>query len=121
MGQIAQAARCWTTGWTARVRSRVSEGGADFSFLLRIQAGPGVDSTSYKMSTGSFPWGVKAAEPPFLFLVQWLCIGLYGPLHPHLSWASMASTYLTFKQGGSMRACHAAGPGSILGRDKFPE
>ena len=22
--------------------------------------------------------------------------------------------------GGSMRACHAAGPGSILGRDKFP-
>ena len=22
--------------------------------------------------------------------------------------------------GGSMRACHAAGPGSIPGRDKFP-
>ena len=23
-------------------------------------------------------------------------------------------------RGGSMRVCHAAGPGSILGRDKFP-
>ena len=26
VGQVAQAARRWATGWTARVRSRVSEG-----------------------------------------------------------------------------------------------
>ena len=36
-------------------------GGGDFSSLLRVQTGPGVHSTSYKMSTGGFP-GVKAAE-----------------------------------------------------------
>ena len=34
--------------------------GGDFS-SLRVQPGPGVHSTSYKMSTGEFP-GVKAAE-----------------------------------------------------------
>ena len=32
-------------------------GGGDFSSLLRVQTGPGVHSTSYKMSTGEFPWG----------------------------------------------------------------
>ena len=37
-------------------------GGGDFSSLLRVQTGPGVHSTSYKMSTGEFPRGVKAAE-----------------------------------------------------------
>ena len=26
VGQVAQAARRWATGWTARVQSRVSEG-----------------------------------------------------------------------------------------------
>ena len=29
-------------------------GGGDFSSLLRVQTGPGVHSTSYKMSTGEF-------------------------------------------------------------------
>ena len=32
-------------------------GVGDFSSLLRVQTGPGVDSTSYKMSTGDFPRG----------------------------------------------------------------
>ena len=36
-------------------------GGAEFSSLLRVQTGPGVHSTSYKMSTGAF-LGVKTAE-----------------------------------------------------------
>ena len=31
--------------------------GGDFSSLLRVQTGPGVHSTSYKMSTGEFPRG----------------------------------------------------------------
>ena len=35
--------------------------GGDFSSFLRVQTGPGVDSASYKMSTGAFP-GIKAAE-----------------------------------------------------------
>ena len=56
MGQVAQAARRLAAGWTARVRSRVSEGG-DFSSHLRVQTGPGVHSTSYKMSTGEFSRG----------------------------------------------------------------
>ena len=30
--------------------------GGDFSSLLRVQTGPGVHSTSYKMSTGEFLW-----------------------------------------------------------------
>ena len=29
----------------------------DFSSLLRVQTGPGVHSSSYKMSTGEFPRG----------------------------------------------------------------
>ena len=32
-------------------------GGGDFSSLLHVQTDPGVHSTSYKMSTGEFPWG----------------------------------------------------------------
>ena len=32
-------------------------GGGDFSSLFRVQTGPGVHSTSYKMSTGEFPRG----------------------------------------------------------------
>ena len=32
-------------------------GGGDFSSLLRVQTGPGVHSTFYKMSTGEFPRG----------------------------------------------------------------
>ena len=31
--------------------------GEDFSSLLRVQTGPGVHSTFYKMSTGGFPGG----------------------------------------------------------------
>ena len=30
-------------------------GGGDFSSLLRVQTGPGVHSTCYKMSNGGFP------------------------------------------------------------------
>ena len=56
MDQVAQATGL-ATGWTARVRSRVSEGVEIFYPLLRVQTGPGVHSTSYKMS-----FGVKAAE-----------------------------------------------------------
>ena len=56
LGQVAQAARRLATGWTAWVRSRVSEGG-DFSSLLRVQTGPGVHSVSCKMKTVGFPRG----------------------------------------------------------------
>ena len=56
VGQVAQAARRLATGWTARVRSGCRRGG-DFSSLLRVQTGPGVHSTSYKVSTGEFPRG----------------------------------------------------------------
>ena len=31
--------------------------GGDFSSLLCVQTGPGVNSASYKMSTGAFPGG----------------------------------------------------------------
>ena len=54
IGQVAQVARHLATGWTARVRSRVSEGG-NFSSFIRVQTGPGVHSASYKMSTVDFP------------------------------------------------------------------
>ena len=37
-------------------------GGGDFYSLVRVQTGPAVHSASYKMSTGGFPLGVKAAE-----------------------------------------------------------
>ena len=56
-GQVAQGARRLTTGWTARVRSRVSEGWRFFFSLLRVQTGHEVYSASYKMSTGAFPRG----------------------------------------------------------------
>ena len=35
-------------------------------------------------------------------------------------WASYSSHVHRCGASGSMRACHAAGPGSIHGRDKFP-
>ena len=59
MGQVAQAAKCLATGWTARVSKEWR-----FFSLLRAQTGPGVHSVSYKMSD----WGpspgvtVKAVE-----------------------------------------------------------
>ena len=37
-------------------------GGGDFSSFVRVQTGPEIHSASYKMSTGGFPRGVKAAE-----------------------------------------------------------
>ena len=43
---VAQAARCWATGWMAQV----SEG---WKFFF----GPEVHSASYKMSTKGFPQG----------------------------------------------------------------
>ena len=36
--------------------------GGDFTSLLHVQTGPGVHSTSYKMSPGEFLRGVKVAE-----------------------------------------------------------
>ena len=48
-GQAAQASRRLFTGWTARIRSRVS--------FLCVQTSPGVHSASYKMSTGGFSRG----------------------------------------------------------------
>ena len=36
--------------------------GGEFSSLLHDQTGPEVHSASYKMSTGGFPWGVKAVR-----------------------------------------------------------
>ena len=56
--EVVQATRRLTMGWTARVRSRVSEGWR-FSSLLRVQTGPGFYSASYKMSTGSFLRGQR--------------------------------------------------------------
>ena len=71
--------------------------GEDFSLLLRVQTGPGVRSASYKMSTEGFPWGKGGRvqdQPPYLFLVPWLCIR--GPLNPHPPWAFMACNGDTF-------------------------
>ena len=53
-GQVTQATRSLTAGWTARVRSRVVEEWR-FFFNLCVQNGPDVHSASYKMSTGGFP------------------------------------------------------------------
>ena len=61
MGQVVQAARRFATGWMAPGSIPGIGGGGDFSSLLRVQIGPGVHSTSYKMSTGEF-LGVKATE-----------------------------------------------------------
>ena len=64
---------------------------ADFSSLLRVHIGPGVHSASYKMSTGAFPGnkgGRAQDQPPYFFLVPWLCI--CEPLYPHPSWAFLA-------------------------------
>ena len=57
-------------------------GVGDFSLLLRVQTGPGIHLASYKMSTGGFPQGKNGRaqdQPPYLFLVPWVCI--CGPLH----------------------------------------
>ena len=54
VGQVAQAARlrAGRPGFDPGCRR-----GGDFYSLLRVQTGPGVHSTSYKMSTGEFPRG----------------------------------------------------------------
>ena len=54
---VAQLARLFAMGWTARVRSRGIGGGRDFSSLLRDQTGPGIHSASYKISSGGFSQG----------------------------------------------------------------
>ena len=72
-----------TTGWTAWVRSRVSEV-QRFFFTLCVQTGPEVHSASYKMSNMGFPRGKGGRlqdQPPYLFLGPWLCT--CEPLHPH--------------------------------------
>ena len=51
------SARHLTMDRMERVRSR----GGDFASLLCVQTGPGVNSASYKMSTGGFP-GVQVTE-----------------------------------------------------------
>ena len=55
--------------------------------------------------------------------VQHLCtFYIVDPLIYHLLSNIWKASYIVHRRGpgGSMRACHAAGPGSILGRDKFP-
>ena len=90
VGQVVQAARRLATGWTARVRARVSEWWR-FSSLLRVQTCPGVHSASYKMSTGVFPGyrrpSVGLATLPLRNAVA--ANRLCGPLHPHPPWAFM--------------------------------
>ena len=56
VGQVAQAARRLAAGLDGP-GSIPGVGGGDFSSHLRVQTGPGVHSTSYKMSTGEFPRG----------------------------------------------------------------
>ena len=46
VGQVPHAARRCAAGWTARVSEGVE------IFFTRVQTGPGVQSASYKMSTG---------------------------------------------------------------------
>ena len=53
VGQVAQAARCLAVGWTDGFGPGCRRGG-DFTLLLRVQTGPGVHSTSCKMSIGEF-------------------------------------------------------------------
>ena len=71
-GQVAQAARRLATGWTARVRSRVSAGWRFFVSRLVL---------------GSTQSHIKAAERGTIHpttsyvLVSWFCI--CGSLHPH--------------------------------------
>ena len=40
----------------------------------------------------------------------------------YIEWETERLIYIVHRCGasGGMRACHAAGPGSIPGRDKFP-
>ena len=60
--------------------------GGDLSLLLRDQTGPGVHSTSYKMSTGEFPRGLRRPS------VGLATLHYLGPLHPHPrgpSWSVM--------------------------------
>ena len=54
MGQVAEAARNLPTNSIARVLSREVKRSGKFS-SLRVQAGAGVHTGSYKMSTGCFP------------------------------------------------------------------
>ena len=60
VGQVAQAARHWAMGWTARVRSWVLEG-CTFFFTPSCSDWSWVHSAFCKMSTGAFQ-GVKTAE-----------------------------------------------------------
>ena len=86
-------------GWTAQVRSQVSVGGGDFSSPLPVQTGPVVHSASYKMSTRDFLWGKDGRaqnQPPYLFLVPWLCICEPSHLHPHESSWPVIGIPLTF-------------------------
>ena len=69
VGQVAQMARHLAmTGWPG-----FDPGcwrGGDFYSLLRVQPGPGVYSTFYKMSTGTLPWdkGSRAYSPSHVSL-----------------------------------------------------
>ena len=58
---MAQASRLLAMGLDGPGSIPGVGGGGDFSSLLSVQTGPGVHSTSYKMSSGEFP-GVKAVK-----------------------------------------------------------
>ena len=50
---------------------------------------------------------------------SWLLIVPYNGIHKHLNFKIYLSVHRC-GASGSMRACHATGPGSIPGRDRFP-
>ena len=79
VGQVAQAARLLATGWTARVRSRVSEGWR-FFFPPSCPDWSRVQSSSQKMSTGLSP-GVKAVKHMTISLQCRGCVYVDSYIH----------------------------------------
>ena len=79
-------------------------------------------------STAPKPWGSGRGSilknNPFTVLYDIISVvGIFrGTLYNYEIWGRVNIRHHVYRcgLGSSMRACHAAGPGSIPGRDKFP-